>query len=278
MACDVLIVGVNSAVLQIPTFESAAHGLCRLLSNRNRQTNQNVLFQLARPVTLVCGPDATCERVETELRNLGQRCSATHNMALVAFFGGSKMDVSDSALLIECVDGFINLDNARTSLACASQVCYILDCRFAARFIDLVQHRIDDSQKVAAIASTREHAFSIILPPQGWRNMFAASLLSCPITDLEYDLDDDLQTGDLVVTLALWFESTQANLANMQSQFRRHTIIMHNPIPDSSKTPEEHFFSQHVEWYISPNFSLKETIIAHNHGKTKSNTLLVQLK
>lgn len=270
MACDILIVGVNSASLQIPTFESAAQGLCQLFSNRSSRTNESVLFQLARPVTLLCGADATRSRVSEELVNLGKRCNETHDLSIVALFGGSKIDDDDS-LCFECADGFIDLDNARVALRFVNRVCYILDCRYAAKFLDAVQQHqefSDDwSQKVAAIASTRGHAFSVLTPNQGWHNLFATALLSCPLTDLEYDLDGYLETGDLIISLTLWFESTQARLANEQAKFRRHTILLQNPITDSNKTPAEHFFSQHVEWFVSPNFSLAESIIAHSRWK-----------
>jgi hypothetical protein len=274
MGCDILIIGVNSASVNIPTSETAAQHLSRLFNNQSSRTNESVLFQLAHPVTLLCGSSASRVCVGKELTNLGKRCCKSNDMAIVAFFGGSKYE---SAFCLECADGFIDLEHMRHALRFVKRVCYILDCRFAAFFIDtlrLQDFTSDTAQRVAAIASTREHAFSVLLPVHGWHNMFASALLNCPITDLEFDLDG-LKAGDLVVTLTLWFESTQARFAHSQLAFQKHTIVMQNDLYDSSKSSANHFFSQHVEWFVSPNFSLSETILANNNSQNSEITTLL---
>lgn len=249
MGCDILIVGVNS--LTNATFEKAAKNLCQLLNNQSSATNQSVLFQIPHSAKLLTGDEATCASVRQQVYNLGKRCAESKHLALFAFFGEGSGSVS--SLQIKCSDGLLQMYNDVfiTITAAVERACFILDCDNSSSFVNVVrQHSLKN--KVAIITSTQTTPLCV-----AQCNVFAHVLLWCSVTDLEYAVPS-LQKEDLIVPLALWFETSQARFAKICG--------------------EQGICGPEIEFFISPNFSFAETIIAHNRlfGADRK-TLLVGL-
>lgn len=256
--CDIVVIGVNATSPQYALFEKVALKLSNLFSNIDPQTNTSVLFRLVRPVSLMLGADAACSEVLDKLFALSTRCRQSGNLAIIAFFG--RGEVGESGLCLKCTDGYLSTNRMHTLMSGVERLCYILHCDYASTFVNTIRSLKSNGQKVAVLASTQDYPLIVYLPVQKWVDLFAEALLRCPITDLDYSPCEGLEAGDLVVTLTLWFETTQAHFANAQSQICN-------------------FGNQEIEWYVSPKFTLLENIIAHNklldHSERTKTTLLV---